>query len=267
MTSAYHRILCKAIVVTSANNTIIFRENGGGTDRTATIAAGTYYLVGANVAGDILNAIINAMDAGTGVAAGYGVNAAGPLTTTPFFGWTISTDSTSFAFRSTGTTFPLADIGWDSADSGSFAATYSLSSSTTPQVVTFSPGVISSVQDPTGYDNEGVYHHRRPDGSFVAGSTADPVRRWPLLWEYVSKGMSLIRHESGQENSWEQFWRDINAGSTLRLYEGLVSGAVWSPTLIAEGTLSLDSRQAMDVPRDSDVPTFRIESVLVEDMS
>jgi hypothetical protein len=101
----------------------------------------------------------------------------------------------------------------------------------------------------------------------VAGSTADPVRRWPLLWEYVSKGMSLIRHESGQENSWEQFWRDINAGSTLRLYEGLVSAGVWTPTLVAEGTLSLDSRQTMDVPRDSDVPTFRIESVLVEDMS
>ena len=268
MTSAYHRVLCKAIVVTSANNTIIFREDGSGTDRTATIAAGTYYLIGDDSASDILGVIVAAMNNAPLAENTHSLTAGGPLTSTPFFGWTITTDGTSFAFMTTGTTFPLADIGWDSAISGDFAVDTSFAAdSTIQQVVTYSPGVISSVQDPTGYDNEGVYHHRRPDGSYVAGSTADPVRRWPLLWEYVSKGMSLIRHEIINENSWEQFWRDINAGATLRLYEGLVSTGVWTPTLVAEGTLSLDSRQAMDVPRDSDVPTFRIESTLVEDMS
>lgn len=263
MATAYHRVLCRAIVVTADNNTIIFREDGSGTDRTATLTPGTYYLVGANVSGDILNQIIDQMTAVSGVAAGYGVDAASPSTTSPGFSWTISTDSTSFAFMSSGTTFDLASIGWDSANSGSFAATYTLSA---PASVIYSPTVISSVQDPAGYDNDGVYHHRRPDGSAVTGKTSDPVRRWPLLWEYVPKGLSLIRHEAGDENSWEQFWRDINDGVRLRLYEGTIAN-IWSPTKVAEGYLSIDSRQRFDVTRDSDVPTFRIEATFIEDMT
>ena len=266
MPTAYHRILCREIVITSANNTIIFREDGGVTDRTATIAAGTYYLIGANLAGDILNAIINAMDAGTGVAAGYGVNAAGPLTTTPYIGWTIGTDSTSFAFMSSGTTFPLADIGWDSADSGTFAATYSYSSSTVTQTAVYSPGVISSVQDPAGRTSDGDYLYTRPDGSHVSVQTTSSYRRWPLLWEYVSSGMSLERHEATLEHSYEAFW-DASRHKRMRIYEGVVSGAVWTPTLVAEGYLDEGTRREMTLERDSDVPSFRVEGTLREDMT
>jgi hypothetical protein len=265
MASAFHRVLCRPIVVTSANNTIKFREDGDSPTRTATVTPGTYYLLGDDSVLDIIKAIAVAMTAAPDADNAYSVTAGGPLASTPFFGWTITGTGFSFIFFASGSTFPFADIGItpDVVD----AATYSLSSSAIPQVVTYSPGVISSVQDPSGYENEGVYHHRTPDGGYVTGSTSDPVRRWPLLWEYVSKGMSLIRHETGQENSWEQFWRDINAGTSLHLYEGLVSAGVWTPTLVAEGTLSIEDRRRMEIARDSDVPTFRIEGVFIEDMT
>lgn len=268
MATAYHRVLCREIVVTSANNTIIFREDGSGADRTATIAAGSYYFVGANVAGDIFNAIVNAMDTGSGVAAGYGATGNSPTTDTPYFRWTLTTDSTSFAFMSSGTTFPLADIGWDSADNGAFAATYSYTDSGVTQSVLWSAGVISSVQDPGGHTSDGEFLYTRPDGSHASVSTSDPYRRWPLLWEYVAKGNALERHEATRENSYEAFWR-ASRHKRMRLYEGVVSTApsVWTPTLVAEGFLSPDNRRRMELARDSDGPTFRVEAELFEEMA
>lgn len=266
MPTAYHRVLCREIVVTSANNTIIFREDGGVTDRTATIAAGAYYLIGDfGNAACILDAITDALNNAPSVANSYSVTAGGPSSTTPFLTWTLATDGTSFALMTAGTTFPLADIGWDSADSGSFAATYSYSSSTVTQTAVYSPGVISSVQDPAGRTSDGDYLYTRPDGSHVSVQTTSSYRRWPLLWEYVSAGMSLERHEAALEHSYEAFW-DASRHKRMRIYEG-VPATLWTPTLVAEGYLDEGTRREMTLERDSDVPSFRIEGVLREDMT
>lgn len=265
MPTAYHRVLCREIVVTSANNTIIFREDGGGVDRTATIAVGSYYMSAKLDASDILGVIAAAMTTGTGAARTYTLTSGLPTEATPYVAWRIGTSGTSFAFMTTGTTFPLADIGWDSADNGSFAATYSYTSSTVTQTAVYSPGVISSVQDPAGRTSDGDYLYTRPDGSHVSVQTTSSYRRWPLLWEYVSAGMSLERHEAALEYSYEAFW-DASRHKRMRIYEG-VPATLWTPTLVAEGYLDEGTRREMTIERDSDVPSFRIEGMLREDMT
>lgn len=265
MASALHRALCRAVVITTSNNTLAFKEDGGGTTRTATIAAGTYYVNNTGSSDDLLKALADAMTAASGVSATYTV-ASYRLMTTGILFLGISTSSTSVAYIDSGTTLPIAQIGITSAQDGSFGAT--MRSTSTPYGV-WSADVISSVQDPEEMTSTGVYEHERPDASFVAGRTAQPRRRWPLLWEYVDKSRSLQRHETSEVDwSWTQFWRAVNGGETLQLIEFVNpdSGAV-TPTSVAYGCLALDARQREGVSRDSDVPTYRIESALIEDMT
>lgn len=269
MPTAYHRICCAAIVVeTGVNDTIIFREDGDPTDITATLSAGTYYVTGTLDSDDIIGALAEAMSIAPGAANSYTVTIAGPRTTTPWFRWRMTTDGTSFAFVSTGTTFPLDEIGWSTADSGSFAAVYDTDDQSTKILDVYSPGVISSVQDPSDEVNEGVYHHMRPDGSAARGRTATPVQRWPMLWEFVEDGAALERHETSREVSWQRFWRRVNDGRTIALFEGTPSETVWSATKVADGALSIEDRQRRQVERDTDgAASYRISATLVEDMT
>lgn len=266
MASALHRCLCRAIVLTSANNVFKFQEDGAGPTRTATIAAGTYYLNGTGGADDVITALAAAMTTGSGVGATYTVDAYSALSLGVIF-WGIVTDSTSVTYIESATTFPVAMIGIDSSLDASFAASLNPSNAS-PCEGAWTADVISSVQDPAGYMGGSSYVHTRPDGSHVAGRTAVPHKTWPCRWEFVNKRRVWQRHETSVYDwSWEAFWLAVNAGERMQLTEfvNVSTGQVATTTVVSEGTLAPDSRREIGITRDSDVPTFSIEATFYED--
>jgi hypothetical protein len=264
MTDAY-RMLASEVILTTSNNTIIFRENGSGTNRTATIAPGSYYLDFSGDAKDLAKAIVDAMIAGSGIAATYAW--IDVLTAFPQGGvyGTIEGSST-WTFNFSASTFPLVAVGFDPSEDLTHILEHSIGLAGKPCLVTFNPSSITSILEPSSYESDGAYHYRTPSGRSYAGRTAQPVRVWPCLWEYVDKRMALALYEDNGLPSWDSFWRYIHDGRRVRIVHIVGGLGVGASVPVAIGRLTPDSRRQMRIERDSPEPRFRIECAVEEDM-
>lgn len=219
MATTYY--LSAAIVIEAGvNDVIIFREDDDGTDRTATISAGTYYLYGDGVTDsvDILKAIITAMNAGTGVAATYSMDPATPYlsqSNSTKYTWGIVTDSTSVEIRGAdaSTTFPLTYIGMTAANTG-FAASFGQDTVPTHNWIADQPSVIL---DP-GSSSSKVNRYRTPSGKKHTFVVSDPVERRILEWKYVAAARMWEEDSSGvPERTLENFWQIVRTGLQFRI--------------------------------------------------
>lgn len=213
--TTYH--LAAAIVIDSTNNTIIFHEDGGATDRTATVASGTYYFYGdGSEATDILTAVETALNAGTGVGATYTINNVGitPTSTTTVYTYDISTSSTSISIRGAhgSTTFPLAAIG--------FSATNTAFGEPSPDVapthawVAEQPSVLLDIDGSDG----AVKQHRTPSGRKYTFAISDPMERRVLEWRFVAQVRVLDEYGSTlPTRSLQSFWALIRTGLQFRV--------------------------------------------------
>jgi len=262
MTDTY-RMLASEVIITSANNLIRFRQNNVASDVTATIPVGSYYWDGTGGADDLLEVMktaINAVAADTYLENFVYAKDGGIFIR-------ILTDGTNYCFNFTTSTFPLAALGFNVASDLVFAVGHTAQVST-GGTVTWAPSKITTLLEPRRLSNDGAYHYKRADGSSVAGRTQVPVRIWPCQWDIVADGESLEMYELS-ELSFERWYQYVNDGRRIRICHStdLLTSGVATITKIATGRMTQAARSEMEIERDTPIPTFTIDTEIVEDMT
>jgi hypothetical protein len=215
--SAYYPVIRRAVVITSANNRIRFRE--GGSTTTYLVAVGTYYSLDDGSAEDLQLAVKTALEASTNT---YAVAMVPNPRTTPTsttdancvgsISRTSGADNFQLLGASALTTFPLHALGIAAADTvlGSAAIECTLSASAwwvgNDVLAVDEPVEDGDVygEDPTrggvilpGAHSDGWVRHRwsvqyqRRDRTWVEAIAADPDRTWQAFWRRIRTGVVL----------------------------------------------------------------------------
>ena len=212
MPGLFYPALCSAVTVEAGvNDSIGFQEGGG--NLVATLTPGTYYLddVGGGTLGPEILVALNAAGGFTYSAFSYSLN----YTAGQNAGTVSILASGSWRFRTSGTTFDLAQIGFVSNVDGlplgfqNSDSSPSLNWASNQPVVKFEPGV------PT----QPAVEHIAPNGStyvFVGGSVREfRADRYELvagdrIWKFFA--------DPDNGRTLENFWQVVNDGRAIRLY-------------------------------------------------
>lgn len=168
-------LLSKRVVIDSSNNIIKFKE--GTTLRTATVAAGSYYLDGRAEADSLLTAVVAAMNAAATatITSSYrGQIAQGGVT------GIVTLAGAALQLIESGSTFDFTQLGFAQADSVSSSPLVSNLSPT----VTWCGDQPAVEPDPSSVASY-VYESRTPSGKVEANEYGDDQRLRQLFFEYI----------------------------------------------------------------------------------
>lgn len=272
--TAKYGVLCREIVIDSTNNQIVFTENGG-SDLTATIAAGTYFLD--DTSDSLLDAIITALNA---VSVTYTFNSpvvnASPqlnLTTVVEDLWcaawifttpgTTTTNNVVFRWSDAACTFDPKLIGADNNGSDFTWAAYAGSNtaffSTHAPTPVFVPDFEVAEDDDTK-NNADVVSHVSPNNVRTHYVVRDREKRKTLQWsmlthDRVHRKDSSLSFTGEEWGCFDTFWESQTwKGGRLRYHR-------WDHTTssVALGTSTFvdDYVFADSIPKD--IPVMRRE--------
>ncbi len=273
--TAKYGALCQEIVIDSTNNQIVFTENGG-SDLTATIAAGSYFLD--DSADSLLDAIVTALNAvsvtytfnNQSVDASPGLNLSSPVDALWCACWIFATpDPTTganivFRWSAAANTFDPALIGMDLNgadltwyDEGSYTRAHSTHAPT--------PVFVPNGETPLGDNddtkaNADVVTHTSPNNVRAHYVVRDLERRKVISWGMVKHDRVHLKDSglafAGEEwGCFDTIWRGrLWRGGRLRLY-------AWD---VANQNSLLDSSDLVDTyvfadGPPSDIPITRVE--------
>jgi hypothetical protein len=238
-----------AIVLTSANNVIRITENA--TTASATIATGTYYLRGDGAAGDLLPALVTALQNATASANTYTATVAwsiDPATPGAKITITRATGADNFAIL-------WADIAttFDEALSG-FSANTALDAlaktSTKSCAATWVCNDVAREIEP--YSERVVAVPRAVSGRVQGVTRSARMESWRLGLAFVDQRRVYVQKAlAGPQDTLEGFMERFGAGASMELHEAQVS----SGTTLA----ALSSSTLVDVVHFSEETLSRFE--------
>lgn len=260
-------VFCAAVTLTSANNTIVFQEDGAGS-LSVDIPAGTYYANASNEG--LIDAISDALNdestlSGTGAAytLSWLLKTSASTATARL---TISTDGTSIKILSSGTTFDLTQIGFPQADSSTAAA---INSSLSPTVTWLpnAPYVIS----PAAKTMHPVKQHEAVDGTRYTYDMASRTRHRLVRFDNIVPERTWESESSSDPaRTFEAFTELCSDGRTIRLYRDSEASAgtlnaITSADLIATYVQEMeDGNEWVPSRRQGGVPLYTWSWRLVE---
>lgn len=240
-------VMLGAIVLTSANNVLRFTE--GASTNNATIAAGTYYLRGDGAAGDLLPALVTALQNAGASANTYTAtvawnvdpaNLGARITITRVSG----SDSFGVLWADAATTFDEALLGFSVNDTVGAVAKVSTANCAAAWV---SNDVAREIEP---YSERVVSVPRAVSGRVQGVTRSSRMQSWRVGLAFVAERRMLIASDFSLTNgeTLEGFLERFGAGAALELHEGQISsgtvlGSLSSSTLVdvchfSEETLS-----------------------------
>lgn len=225
-------VLLGAIVITTANNRIRFKEglNTGNAD----IAPGTYYLRGDGAAGDLLPALVSALNnATTGSANTYTITTSRNIdTSSPHTTITITratgTDNFQILWADGLTTFDRALLGF----AANTADNASAKTSTQACAAAWISNDILSELEPFG--ERVVSVPRKANGGVVGVSRSAHMTSWALGFAFVHEDRMLRRRSlSVDGDTLEGFLVRFGAGAAFELHEVALASGVTLAALSA----------------------------------
>jgi len=252
MANERHIVVPSVVIAAGVNDTFLVNEDSAG-DTTATIAPGTYYLLGDGTASDLLEAYRDALD---GIAGGVGV-----YTTNIDLDTFLVTVLCDIPYRVTWGDFDGVDLGYladltddaEDQDTDSFPRGFWLPDACAERVDEKPRALGSQIATVGGQ----TYTHDRSGQAW-----SDLIIVWPWLEEdhVEALGLSAANQPRTLYKCWER-WRD---GRPLQIHSALTSASnLSSSTLI--GTFVLDGAhlQAIHAQRQGPgVPFYTTEPVL-----
>lgn len=251
--SASYPLIRRAVVITSANNGIRFRE--GATTSTKTVAAGTYY-VGVGGASDLLTAVKTALEVGAS-ANTYTVSLTPNPRTPPIVataanatgGITRATGSDDFQLLGADalTTFPLHVLGLPATNTtlGSTPIASSLSSS-----AWWVSNDVLAVDEPV---EDGDVYGEDPTrgGVILPGAHSDGWVRHRWAVQYVRRDRTWIEEiPADPDRTWQAFWRRIRTGTVCRI-ERIDVDTLTATAIGSEWVADVITRRAIGAVRRS----------------
>jgi hypothetical protein len=229
-------VLCGAIVITTANQGIRFKE--GVNTNTATIATGTYYLRGDGAAGDLLPAIVTALQAANASANTYtatvsrNIDAASAHTTVTITRAT-GADNFQILWADALTTFDETLLGFtaNTVDDGN------PKTSTQACAACWVSTDILRELEPFGERIASV--PRRANGGVVGVSRSAHMTSWAIGFAFVAEARMLKRRAlSVDGDTLEGFVKRFGAGAAFEVHEtalssGTTLAAISASTLVA----------------------------------
>lgn len=227
-------VMLGAIVLTSANNAIRFKE--GATTATATIAAGTYYLRGDGAAGDLMPALVTALQAATASANTYSATVARSIA--PGTAHTLVTitrasgaDNFQILWADALTTFDETLLGFTANTADNASA----------KVSTQACGAAWASNDGMGelepYSERMASLTRSMSGRVSGVSRSARMQSWRMRLLFVEERRLHVETAlAGAQDTLEGFMEDFGAGAALELHDADVSSGT---TLAALSTSTL----------------------------
>ena len=209
--------LAGAVTIETGNNTIKFKEDGGAT-RTATVAAGTYYVDGQGDAGDLLAAIATAMDAAGALGRSYALAYTGKVNSGAVTGAvTVTTSAGTVQLIAASTTFDMGLIGFPTVDS---AVAASLTSSLSPST-TWTPDQPIVDLDPA-QDVSKTFQTMTPSGKSYVAKLGESQELYDLAFEVIEGQRVWTWQAEAEADSARSFqsWRRLAIdGRPVRVYK------------------------------------------------
>lgn len=256
-----------AIVVTTSNRRLRFRE-GGGAVGNVDLATGTYYLRGDGAADDLCLEIKNKLDAFVGGGNAYSVTVARSIdTATPHTRVTITRTAGTDTFQLVvdgSTTFPMALLGF----TASTANDASPKTSTQACAAGWASNDAFSRLEPFG--DRVVEVERVMSGSVVGVSMSAHMQSWDVGLGFVHESRALRRRAIVDADTLEGFISRFGAGAALEVHSvdvssGTTLGPLSSSTRIATGHWSADTLMSYRPTRlGPGVPLYDWSGVLHE---
>lgn len=235
-----------AIVLTSANNKLRFKEAAGAT-ADASILPGTYYLRGDGAAGDLCPAIVTALQNAGASANTYTVTVARSIDPA-------AAHTTVTITRASGTdTFQIVVDGTQTFDMTLLGFTASTANDANPKTSTQSCAAAWVCNDVAReiepYSERTVAVPRAVSGRVQGVTRSARMQSWRLGLAFVDERRTYVENAlAGAQDTLEGFLERFGAGASLELHEqpsvtGTVLAALSSSTLVdvvhfSEDTLS-----------------------------
>lgn len=239
-------VLAGAIVLTSANNAIRVKE--GATTATTTIAAGTYYLRGDGAAGDLLPALVTALQSATASANTYtatvsrNIDAASAHTVVTITRAS-GADNFQILWADALTTFDETLLGFTANTADNSSPKVSTQACAASWVST------DILRDLEPFGERIISVPRKASGGVVGVSRSAHMTSWAMGFAFVAEARMLKRRALAVDaDTLEGFMERFGAGAAFEAHEtalssGTTLAALSSSTLVAvmhwsEDTLS-----------------------------
>lgn len=242
MSVPQYPVLLSAVEVPTGGQTIVYHDNTA--DRTATIAAGTYYLRGDGESGDLLAAVEAALEGApsSSITAWTAAVAFDVDTDNPCASVTLSAPGV-YTLKVTGT-FDLAALGF-TAEQGSSVGDVTSDVSCSCAWVSNQPYDTKEPQP-----RRSVEQHEAPEeGSVYTFATSDVKRDRSLVFNFIRGARAMKeRNTSDPAASFESWWEDASDGRSVEIHLPAVSsGSALAAlsTRLCTAVLHVDSMRAL----------------------
>lgn len=224
-----------AIVLTTSNNVLRFTE--GASTGNATIATGTYYLRGDGAAGDLLPALVTALQNANASANTYTVTVSRSIDpavahTTITITRATGTDNFGVLWADVATTFDEALLGFSAND------TVNATAKTSTKACAACWGSNDVAREIEPYSERVVAVPRAVSGRVQGVTRSARMQSWRLGLSFVDERRMLVENAlAGTQDTLEGFMERFGAGASLELHEqqsvtGTTLAALSSSTLV-----------------------------------
>ncbi len=225
-----HYLLARPISL-SESKTIVFHEDGVASDRTATIAAGDYWLNGIGAASSIMNVIASAMDSAPSASNTYTGTYQGKWDEGAYnCHASIGTSGTSVKILGT-STFDLTTIGFPQSDT-TFLATLNSTLSSAATWTSSHP-----LEDDDALSRmAGVKVFRASQRQTHTFQVADSEQRWAIGFQMLEQTRVLQRAAEDASDDWralEKWWDSARKAEQIRIYATTEADTTKLTTLVA----------------------------------